>query len=226
MDEGVNMRIMGVDISMNHGAFLLLNNDMLIDYRFVTDKAVLARKNKSRATLIKTKDIKDKIACDFYRLDFWQKYSGYILNYFQPDYLGVEGYAYKALQYAHQIGGVGAIFRLEAWKRQIKIRVHGPETVKLFAADKGNASKEDVIDYMSINFPESLDFEKYRHNKDTTIQEDLCDGLAIAKLVNLEIKLRTGQVEISSLPSKTIQIFNRTTKTYPVNILARDWYYR
>lgn len=221
--------ILGVDISMNHGAFVLLRNGSILDYRFVTDKAALAKKHKRYAEYISAVKVKDMVERDFLRLAFWYAYSNRLFKQLPSEYAGIEGYAYRASQNAHQIGGVASIFRVKAWIRRLKIRLHGPETVKMFGADDGNAAKSEVRYAMHEKYPETIMFDEYAHGKGGTafqIPEDLCDAYAIAKLLWLEIQLRNGLVELKDLHPKTIQIFNRTTKRWPINILGREWIQR
>lgn len=221
--------ILGVDISMNHGAFVLLRNGSLLDFRFVTDKSVLAKKHKRHAMYLAAAKIKDMVERDFLRLAFWYSYSNQIFKELPSEYLGIEGYAYRASQNAHQIGGVASVFRVKAWIRGLKIRVHGPETVKMFSADDGNAAKSEVRYAMHEKYSETESFDEYTHGSGSAefqIPEDLCDAYALAQLLWLEIRLRNGAVELKDLSPKTIQIFNRTTKRWPVNILGRDWIQR
>lgn len=221
--------VLGVDLSMNHGAFVLLRNGLLFDYRFVTDKSVLAKKDKKRGEYLAASKIKDMVERDFLRLAFWYAYSNQIFKQLPAEYMGIEGYAYRMSQNAHQIGGVASVFRVKSWIRGMKIRVHGPETVKMFGADDGSAAKSEVRFAMHDKFPETKRFDKYAHGKGTMqfqIAEDLCDAYVVAQLVWLEVQLRFGMIELKSLPPKTIQIFNRTTKRWPVNILGRDWIQR
>jgi hypothetical protein len=166
---------------------------------------------------------------DFIRLAFWYAYSNRIFKELPSEYLGIEGYAYRASQNAHQIGGVASVFRVKAWIRGLKIRVHGPETVKMFGADEGNAAKSEVRYAVQEKFPETKLFDQYAHGngkEQFQIPEDLHEAYALAQLLWLEVQLRVGKVVLSSLPAKTIQIFNRITKRWPTNILGRDWIQR
>lgn len=221
--------ILGVDISMNHGAFVLLRNGLLLDYRFVTDKLVLVKKHKKHGEYLAATKIKDMIERDFLRLAFWYAYSNQVFRELPSEYMGVEGFAYRVAQNAHQIGGVASVFRVKAWIRGLKIRVHGPETVKMFGADDGSAAKSEVRYAMHEKYPETKIFDDYSHGSggaEFQIPEDLCDAYTVAQLVWLEVQLRNGWIEMRDLPPKTIQIFNRTTKQWPVNILGRDWVQR
>ena len=54
-------------------------------------------------------------------------------------------------------------------------------------------------------------------------RNDIQDAWYIAKLLQLEIKLRSGLIMLHDLPEHEIVVFNRCTKKYPVNLLARDF---
>lgn len=227
--EGVSGFVLGADVSMNHGGFVYLDEaGEMTAYRFVTDRLKTARKSAAHGTHMPTSKIRDMHARGLVRLSFW---TTYFTNILEPaEYVGAEDYAYRMPMNAHQIGEVGGQFRLKAWLRRKKIRFHDPSTVKMFAAYDGSADKREVAHFAKQRWPEAKKFERYSHETArgafTEVEEDLCEALAIAKLVWLEIQLRAGVVKLSDLHTKEIQVFNRTTDRWPVNILGREWYQR
>ena len=54
-------------------------------------------------------------------------------------------------------------------------------------------------------------------------REDIIDAYFILKLLQAELKLRHGLIELKSLSVKQIQAFNRVTKANPTNLLDRDF---
>lgn len=218
--------VSGIDVSLNHGAFVSLRDGKLDDYLFVTDKSKLASKSLSHGVYLKNDRKADKQARAVKRLEFWSGFFGDMRESFEPEYVGVEDYAYKAAQGAHQIGEVGGLLRLDLWVYDIKLRLHDPASLKMFAAHDGSADKEEIVCAVVERWEECREFANYRHGKDSTTVGDLCDAYTLAQLVWLEIQLRRGDKRLSDLHPKEVQVFNRTTKTYPINVLGREWIYR
>ena len=216
-------RILGVDLSMNHAAFVLLVPGSVMWFRFVTARKAVLKKSDDvqRGTFLSASKIKDMNERDFYRLDFWSAYSELILKIAKPTHVGLEDYAYRAPMYAHQIGSVAGLFRLATWRYGAKIRLVEPGTVKMFAAHDGSCF--DISGDGIEKWPEAEVFKRYVAGADTQTMEDLCDAYSIAKIVQTEIGLREGSISLTSLHSKEIQVFNRCTKRWPVKLLARDW---
>jgi hypothetical protein len=80
------------------------------------------------------------------------------------------------------------------------------------------------IDFSTFNQPKSKPTKKRPDPKQNrTTSEDLADAYSAAKLIWTEYQLRNGLIDLKDLHEKEIQVFNRTTKSYPVNILGREW---
>lgn len=63
----------------------------------------------------------------------------------RPDIALIEGYAYGRPNQAHQVGELGGIIRLTAYRCEIPLVVIPPATLKKYATGKGNAKKEEVL---------------------------------------------------------------------------------
>ena len=140
---------------------------------------------------------------------------------FHEVYVGLEGYAYGKVNRAHVLGGVGATIRVWLGKaHNVRMRVHDPMALKMWATGAGNADKEAVQEAS-----EALIGVDWREIKvlPRDVKEDLADATALAHAVWTEWRVRTGQAPLSSLPEHQIRVFNRCTKTRPVSILGRDW---
>lgn len=216
---------MGADISMNHGAFVFLLDGKLKDYQYVTDRQKVAKKAKAHGTYLPHSRVKDMHERSLRRLEFW---GGYLYDLLEamPAYVGVEDYAYRVSQHAHQIGEVGCLLRLQSWYHGAKIRFHDPSTVKLFAAYDGSADKTEMAFQVQQRWPETQEFARYVDGKYRYVAEDLCDAYAVAQLVWREVQLRRGEIILKSLHAKEIQVFNRVTQRWPSNILDREWVQR
>ncbi len=230
----MGVKVLGLDISLNHGAAVELTNGKISNFFYYTTLAGSAKQSK-RGTRIPPKifKIKDKHILGISRL-FWLR--GYIegtLDISSPDYVGIEDYAIRAEQGAHYLGEAGGQARISCWERNIKLRLHDPTSVKMYAAHDGTCQKDAIqravknrwnVDFSIVDQPSGKITEKNpnpKQNRQTS--EDLCDAYAIAMLVWTEIQLRNGNLLLSNLHEKEIRVFNRTTKTFAINLLNREW---
>lgn len=205
----------GCDISLDHGALVLLGESFM-EYHYFTATKKWAKPPQG-THLEKTKsDDKQQVAVD--RLKF---IDDWLASKLDADYLGIEDYAYGMGQQAHQLGEVGCISRLLAKMYGIKFRLHDPASVKLFATGNGKAEKPEMIEAASAWWPAIKALKALEVEERT--REDLADAFHIARMVRTEHELRTGKILLSSLPEHQIRVFNRTTKAQPINVLARDW---
>jgi len=221
------VRTLGIDISLNHGALFLLLNGEMLDFRFVTDrKTIVEKTSKSRAhgIYLSAAKLKDKQQRDVLRACFWYSYLEQALRDMAPNYIAIEDYAYRAPQSAYHLGEVGGAARILAWRSRARFRLHDPASLKMFAVHSGNANAQETMRGILARWPKLEDaIGKFKDGKDERTVEDLCDAYALAKFVWLEVLLRNGRKKLSKLHPKEIQVFNRCTSRYPMNILARDW---
>jgi Holliday junction resolvasome RuvABC endonuclease subunit len=224
------IKVLGCDGALNHGAVVELTDGELSWFSYYTSNVGAAKQSKDGHRVPARPAEIDKHAWGVQRLawleDWWDKQ---VFVTHRPDYAGVEDYAIRAEQGAHYMGELGGIIRILLWFRGIPFRLHDPVSVKMFATNDGTA-KKDLVEEM-VKSQWGADFSAYNpppnpkakhQNRETS--EDLADAYAIAKLVWFEYLMRTGQMKASELGHpKKIQVFNRVTKTYPVNILGREW---
>lgn len=229
-------RYVGADISLNHGAFLLMEDDKIIDYTYYTSIAGSADKSKRgfRLPPPPSKD-KDRQRYAMERLAWLENFiDKQVLMPWMPEYIGIEDYAIRAEQGAHYLGEIGGIARILCWFRGIKLRLHDPISVKMFCTWDGTAQKDLVEARVLSRW--GLDFGKYngdpakptaknpKPRPNRTTSEDMADAYTIAKLVWTEVQLRQGTLSMKELAhDKERQVFQRVTKTYPTNLLDREW---
>jgi hypothetical protein len=156
----------------------------------------------------------------------------------KPDFVGIEGYAIRAEQGAHQLGEVGGLARILFWFRGVRFRMHDPISAKMFVTWDGNAQK-DLVE-LRVRERWGLDFGQYNPppppapkkgaragkppKQSRRTSEDLADAFAIAKLVEAERLIRAGKLRLDELEhDKERQVFNRVTKTYPISLIGREW---
>lgn len=224
--------VQGMDISLNHGAVVQLRNGELDDFWYYTDQVGSAKRSKKhgfRVELPTPKKQPDKQIRSAIRLDWVSKWIDRIALGHKPHFSGLEDYAVGADQGAHYLGEIGGQARRLLWLRGVRFRLHDPIAVKLFVTHDGTAQKDLVeefvlsrwkADFGNCNDPKSKSKTKARQTS-----EDLSDAFGLAQLVWTEYLLRKGKIKLSSLHEKEIQLFNRVTKAYPINILGREWIY-
>lgn len=227
-------RIVGADVSLNHGAFVLLEDDQIKDFAYFTDAVGSAERSKKHGHRLPASKHPDRQVRAMERLAWIENFvDKKILMAWKPEYMGLEDYALRAEQGAHQLGEVGGIVRILAWFRGIKLRLHDPITAKMFVTWDGTAQKDLVerkveerwgIDFGDFNTPAPKPTAKNpKPHQNRRTSEDLADAYGIARVVLAEIGLRAGTLALKEMHAKEIQVFNRVTKTYPINLLDRDW---
>lgn len=213
------MIITGLDLSINGSGCIKFNLDNNLD---IVDCDYLAftqikKFSCDKIFYFKKKDYRNKFDQN---IDFCNR----IMNFCKDsDYCAVEGYAYSS--------SAGLVFDIAEFSGKIKhslyesgknLRIYDISSIKMFGTDRGNSQKQDMVDnFLKLKFKE---FDWSFLNKYDSPHTDLVDAFWIAKLLQLELKLRKGLVSLKSLTEKQIQIFNRVTKAHPANILATDFY--
>ena len=219
--------IAGFDVSPNHfGAVLLNQLGSVVDFKFGVNHKGAVGKAAGYGLFLdfpKTGPGKDRQERQFKRLIAVRNAIYGIISDWCPSYVGLEEYAMGARGQVFHIGEVGGAARLVfADCRVPNIRLHDPLSVKMFAAHNGIADKDMMRAVVKNRW--GVDFDQFdKSPKNFDVSGDLYDAYAIARLVLLEYDIRAGRVMLSSLHQKEIQTFNRTTRSYPMSLLAREW---
>lgn len=219
----------GWDISLNHGAVVQLRDGELDGLWYYTDVAGSADRSKANGFRTPVRGKQDRQTAQMLRLAWIENWlDKNILVATRPDFVGIEDYAIRAEQGAHYLGEVGGVARLLCWFRGVRFRLHDPISAKMFATWDGTAQKDLVESKVKARWGE--DFGKFnqpppkRGKQSRRTSEDLADGYALAQLVRTEARLRAGEIQLTDLEhDKERQVFIRTTKTYPVSLLGREW---
>ena len=223
------MRVHGWDISLNHAGLVEFTDDELSAFWFATTKKGLVKKLGERGLYVPFPKCDEPHESALLRLNSWRNILGMLVRDRQPDYVGIEDYAYGASMRAHQIGELGGIARLVCFNSGIKLRLHDPLSLKMFVTYNGHAKKPEIEKCVKKRWGQ--DFSEYNpptrkgsKKENREVSEDLADAFGICQLVSLEIKLRAGTVLLKDLGhEKEIQVFNRVTKAYPISLLSREW---
>jgi len=234
-------KILGLDISLDHSGVVTLNKDgKVVDYLYTTTSKKLSEVDPKHSFLLSKKGKEE--SKDVFRLRRLREIASALLEYddgfffkIVPNmYFSIEGYAYSS-----KTTSICQIAELTGFLKQMifagggKLRIHDPLTVKLFAVSKGKCLKKDIVleALKAFTIPDGLIKRKKVKVKgqDEKIEEydgpatDIADAYFLARMVFMELKLRSGKVMLDKLPENERRIFLRVTKAYPVNILARPF---
>lgn len=222
--------VQGWDISLNHGAVVQLRNGELDQYWFYTDKAGSVARGKGHGTRVELPTPTrqpDKHIRSIIRLDWVSRWIERVALATAPGFVALEDYAIGADQGAHYLGEIGGQARRLMWAYGVRHRLHDPIAVKLFVAHDATAQKDLIED--SVRDRWGADFSRHnavsagRGRPSRQTSEDLADAFGLAQMVWAEYRLRKGLVRLSSMHEKEIQVFNRATKAFPINVLGREW---
>lgn len=233
------MLIVGCDISLEHAGFSFLNEKgQQEDYLYFTNVKRDFDENPSHAVLLdlNRKDGEDldnfrmRRLCSYQKI-FEKNILPKIINHDEV-YFSIEGYAYGAItnalcQTAELMGQIKSLI----YEIGGIMRVHDPISNKFFAVGKGNATKQEMFDKAKeenlVCFaPAKVKEKKVRKKLVKDLDgplTDVVDAYFLARLLWYELQLRKGEILLKDLPEHQILTFNRVTKSYPVNILARPF---
>jgi len=110
--------------------------------------------------------------------------------------------------------------------RTDKLRVHDPDTIKLFACNYGHATKEQIYTQFMDETGVSVPTTWLKQGKKKILSgpgTDVADAYFLARMGWMEHQLRTAQVKLQELPEHLQRIFIRETKAYPLNLLDRPY---
>lgn len=218
------MKILGLDLSINGSGCVKFDLDNLFN---VTEMSYMSFTQVKKHETKNIHYFSKKQFRNSFEQTAWMTTK--FFDFFEGcEYAAVEDYAFGAKGMVFNIGEfVGSVKKFLYWgwdknNRGMNLRLYDPCSIKMWATDKGNATKEDMVDaYDKIHKdPLKLSFL----NRFGSPKEDIVDAYFIAELLRMELMLRLAIVPLSGLKEKQIQIFNRTTKSHPTNILATDFY--
>ena len=228
----------GGDVSLNHSGFVELDiNGAMTRCYFVTARKTAVTKNQTtrhhgRHIYWPGKSDKhpEREERSVIRLDSHVGLAmGFFIPFVNPQprsvYVAIEEYAYNSQAQTFSRAEVQGALKRELFRWGFAQRYHDPTSVKMFATNHGHAQKEEIqlhvaeqdmaafsIIMKSTPFPEA--------------QEDLCDAWVLAQMVRKEWLVRAGALDMRSVTDGERRVFNRTTKTNPINVLDRPWIQR
>jgi hypothetical protein len=141
------------------------------------------------------------------------------------DYVAMEGYSYSSTGQVFNIAEMTSCIKMYMYENNIPFRIYDIASIKISNNCKGNCDKISMeINYEKLEDKVDLSFLPMVYEKKAGNPKDnIVDAFCICKLLLLEIKLRTGRIAMRTLDESSIRIFNRITKSNPVNILDNDF---
>lgn len=244
----------GLDMSLKHFGFVeVWPEGQVRNYWFMTDTKKYVDADPEHGLYYKAPSDLDVESENFRRVRLIKKFLGDHLGLrtsphasygLASSHVAVEAYGYatmspKFAEIAEQTGLVKSWMLDEG----AQIRLHDPDSVKLFGAANGHALKKDMVLAMIGSmpytgkdrvpfFPEALlkkGTKKIGVKKQQIVEEydgpgtDLADAYWLAQLVRTEMMLRNGTITLANLTESQIRVFNRVTKAFPVNLLDRPF---
>jgi len=146
----------------------------------------------------------------------------------EADYVAFEGYAYSAMGQVFDIAEATASVKIGLFDSDIPFRIYDISSIKMFATTNGNADKismEEEYEKLGVDEKFNLSFLPMVHEKKSGNPKDnIVDAFFVCKLLHTEMKLRHGRMTLKDLDHpKKIGLFNRVTKSNPVNILDTEF---
>ena len=216
------MIIIGADLSINSSGVV----------RMVLDDKTLEIKRQDYLSFTQVKKTATKDIIHYKKDDFrndieqnkWmtERIISFCVTLGEPDYIGIEDYAFAARGLVFNIAEFIGGFKSAVYDRRWKIRLYDPCTIKMYATGKGNADKVGIEDAYNKNHKGQLTgidtLPEYKSPK-----VDIIDAYFIAKILQVELKIRHNVIDIRKLSEMETKIFQRTTKGNPENLLVREF---
>jgi hypothetical protein len=219
----MKIKLVGVDNSLNSPAcFILIVNDNLdvieSDYiGFTTTK-----KGSTNNILHYRKRDFDHY-CNQY---IWNRDRIFerIQSYDSDDtYVAFEDYAFSANGQVFTLAEATGALKVKLLESGCKIRLYDPNSIKKFHTGYGNADKIRMCkDFKKIDdpFKPNLCFLKEYKSPQT----DVVDAYFVVNLLLEELRIRKGFKTLLDLKNdKQREVFNKTSRFYPENILVRPF---
>jgi Holliday junction resolvasome RuvABC endonuclease subunit len=217
------MIITGLDLSINSSGIVKF---VLDDKLNIKDKFFLGfteKKQYIRDNVLYNK--KDEFKDNYERFSYlkWK-----IVDYlFDVEYVALENYSFGSRgSLAFTIGEFGGIVKNGIYENieNLKIREYSPNAIKKFAVNHGTADKlmmeqgyEKEKDKIDLSFYPSFEEDE------KSPKNNIVDAFYIAKLLQTELKLRKGLMQLKSLSDKQIEVFNEVSEKKKTNLLAQDF---
>ena len=216
------MKICGLDLSMNGSGLVSFELDKNLDIISTDYLGFIQVKKHASKNIIhyRKKDFSHR----YHISDMMnEKITEFVKG---SDYIAIEDYAFGAKGNTFDIGEFIGQIKMSLFKASYKVRLYDPNSIKKFATGKGNSDKISMYLAFKKDTEIKPDLSSYpvpTKGSGASPTSDIVDSYYIARLLRIEILLRKGIINASQLTEEEISIFNRTTKSRPVNLLDTDF---
>ena len=165
--------------------------------------------------------------------DFNSDYAKYnwmkeqIINWTKDcEYVAIEDYAFG------KTGALGQIFSLAEFEGNIKLalvdlgkklRLYSINSNKKFFSGYGLSDKigmRDAFDKWTEKKPDLSCLPEVDNGKGVSPTSDIIDAYALCECLRLELKLRSGLIQLHELPKHQIEVYNVISKENPQGLLV------
>ena len=190
------MVIAGVDYSLTSPAICIHDGeewsyDNCTFYYLVNNEKFLNREDEQYVASIYPAYREDVER--FHLLSEWSV--GNILGH-STDTVALEGYAFGAVGRVFQIAENGGLLKHKLWSEEIPVEVYPPTMIKKFATDKGNATKEMMVEAFEKEASVDIREKCGVVNKQWNPISDIVDAYYIAKFGFTQIKAEENDSDI------------------------------
>jgi len=215
--------IAGCDLSKNSpGIVKLILDDKTLDIIDVQSLGFTSVKKNEQAGIIFYK--KTEFNCSFAQTLFLEKQISKFIS--DCSHIAIEDYAFSAAGDITGLAEFAGYIKLQSYTNNIRIRLYDIPSIKMYATDLGTADKlsmyQSFVKYNEYK-PNILTMPIVNKGPGISPTSDIIDAYFISELLRTELKLRKGLIRLKDLDEKKIRIFNRVTKSFPTNILDRDF---
>jgi len=236
--------VFGMDISLNHWGVICLNEEGNVEnYAFLTNKKGDCEKFKGHGYLFKLSKAREGELRENFdsirRTASIETLAKFVYENAKPGteeaFMSLEGYAYNSVDKYFYIAEFIGVLKDTLFGGGHNLRIHSPTAVKVFATNNGLCFKKDMVleaERLGFDVPRKLIRVTTKKRKGKELEEydgvgtDLADAFFLARMLWLELKVRSGEIELEELLEPERRIFLRTSKEYPVNLLDRPFIHR
>lgn len=231
--------IAGIDYSVNSPSCVWVKLDKNLDIiksrwicfttvkKYKSENVLYFNKSKNNPTFLNYIDKNNWIQQTIWqKICEWSKGKGA----YQLDYAVFEDYAYAAKGQVFHIAEATYTMKKFIFDTNIPIRLYPPNHIKLFATGKGDADKFQMEKAFEADNekhkPDLSSLPLLQEQKTNNPRDNAVDAYYAMKLLQTELKLRSGLLQLKDLPEHQIKVFNLVTKSFSTNILARNFLQR
>lgn len=217
------MKIAGLDLSLNSSGLVKyeLKDDMSVSVVDTMGFTTVKKNSFDGVHHYRPKDFDnsfDKTEWMFERMDKFLE---------DVEYVAIEDYAFGAVGKVFHIAEFIGYIKIRLYQQGKKIRLYDPNTIKMFATTKGVADKITMSDFFDAykvsHKPDMKCMPLVNKGSGVSPTSDIIDAFFICELLYKELQLRKAVIDLKNEPEHVIRVFNKVTKSYPTNILGRDF---